>query len=122
MFSTFSHRLSIHSIIEIFYFSTKYVQSRLLQNCRMRESIIYMRKTVEHIVFQKRTCLYIGKYPVTHRFSKEHFTDSLFASARGKQLTLSFSDLMVIINNNIIRMAFCYTIKHAWITLRPIIR
>ena len=32
MFSTFGH---IHSIIEIFYVLTKYVQSRLLQNCRM---------------------------------------------------------------------------------------
>ena len=29
----------IHSIIEIFYFLTKYVQSRLLQNCRMRERV-----------------------------------------------------------------------------------
>ena len=27
----------IHSIMEIFYVLTKYVQSRLLQNCRMRE-------------------------------------------------------------------------------------
>ena len=34
MFSTF-----IHSIIEIFYFLTKYVQSRLLQNCCMKERV-----------------------------------------------------------------------------------
>ena len=38
MFSTFSHRI-IHSIIEIFHILTKYVQSRLLQNCRMRERV-----------------------------------------------------------------------------------
>ena len=41
MFSTFSHRLSINQIIEISYFLTKYVQSRLLQNCRMRERVKY---------------------------------------------------------------------------------
>ena len=29
----------IHSIIEIFHFLTKYVQSRLLHNCRMRERV-----------------------------------------------------------------------------------
>ena len=29
--------IGIHSIIEIFYFLTKYIQSRLLQNCSMRE-------------------------------------------------------------------------------------
>ena len=45
MFSTFSHRLSIHlqrfihSFIEIFYVLTKYVQSHLLHNCRMRERV-----------------------------------------------------------------------------------
>ena len=38
MFSTFSHKV-IHSIIEIFHFLTKYVQSCLLQNCRMRERV-----------------------------------------------------------------------------------
>ena len=37
MFSTFSHRLSIQ--LEIYYFWTKYVQSRLLQNCCMRERV-----------------------------------------------------------------------------------
>ena len=31
--------LVIDSIIAVFYFLTKYVQSRLLQNCRMRESV-----------------------------------------------------------------------------------
>ena len=37
MCSTFSHRLLwIHSIIEIFYFLTKYVQSSLLQNYHVR--------------------------------------------------------------------------------------
>ena len=29
----------VHSIIEIFFFLTKYVQSRLLQNCWMREKV-----------------------------------------------------------------------------------
>ena len=36
-----------HSIIEIFYFLTKYVQSRLLQNCRMMERVkirVFQRK------------------------------------------------------------------------------
>ena len=31
--------IGYHSIIEIFYFLTKYVQSRLLQHCRMRERV-----------------------------------------------------------------------------------
>ena len=38
MFSTFCHRLSIQ-LWRFFYFLTKYVQSRLLQNCRMREKV-----------------------------------------------------------------------------------
>ena len=41
-FNTFAFHfqsLVIHSIIEIFYFLTKYVQSRLLRNCRMRERV-----------------------------------------------------------------------------------
>ena len=39
MFSTFSHRLYISIKLEIFYFLTKYVQSRLLQNCCMRKRV-----------------------------------------------------------------------------------
>ena len=31
----------IHSIMEIFYFLSKYVQSRLLQNCSMRERLTH---------------------------------------------------------------------------------
>ena len=43
MFCTFSHRLSFQLCIEIFYFLTKYVQSRLLQDCGMRERVkIYL--------------------------------------------------------------------------------
>ena len=53
MFSTFSHRLSI--VIEIVHILTKYVQSRLLQNCRMREKvklqqIFYVARTYFDIV------------------------------------------------------------------------
>ena len=39
MFSTFCHTQVIHSIMEIFYCLTKYVQSRLLQNCRTRKRV-----------------------------------------------------------------------------------
>ena len=36
----------IHSIIETFYFLTKHVQSRLLQNCCMRERVKYQQQRV----------------------------------------------------------------------------
>ena len=43
MFPTFSHYKVIHSIKGIFYFLSKYVQSSLLQNCRMRERVKLMK-------------------------------------------------------------------------------
>ena len=39
----------IHSIIEIFYLLTKYVQSRLLQNCHIRERVIIFSELVKLI-------------------------------------------------------------------------
>ena len=38
MFAIFSHNV-IHLVIEIFFFLTKYIQRRLLQNCHMRERV-----------------------------------------------------------------------------------
>ena len=42
----------IHSILEIFYFLTKYVQSRLLQNCRMVNKLL--------------KCYFLTYWQVTH--------------------------------------------------------
>ena len=46
----------IHSIIEIFQFLTKYVQSCLLQNCRMRESITNVWSW-KHLLWHKKTAV-----------------------------------------------------------------
>ena len=54
----------IHSIIEIFYFLTKYVQSRLLQNCCIREMVNS----------QQRTCLY--KAQSNYEFKASHAKQS----------------------------------------------
>ena len=48
---SFCHKV-IHSIMEIFYVLTKYVQSRLLQNCRMRERVNCCLNLFEDIVIK----------------------------------------------------------------------
>ena len=64
MFSTFSHRLSIQ--IEIFYFLIKYVQSRLLKNCHMRERVKWKSIKVEptHLAILSKLVFYhLLSYP-----------------------------------------------------------